>query len=186
MNAQELLEIVGKMTEGKWFRPKFAGGFSIHSDAKPIIANRKGLLHGGVTVLEDAESLCVSKKQTASNLNGIIALRNEAPRIIEEQQILIAQMDQRIEFLEKALEQALSNGVAPCLPETVKTFDQWVADSPFVNPSDDRESLVFEYNIYVQRLNPYRENGVEFFHADECSYPHNCPELAAYLRGERP
>ena len=75
-----------------------------------------------------------------------------------------AQLRGEVEGLRLALDQSLAHGVAPCLPDEDER--NWIADEP------------------------YGENIVMFFHADECSYPSECPELAAYLRakltGEEP
>jgi hypothetical protein len=66
---------------------------------------------------------------------------------------LVAQGSQECEQLRKALDQALSNGVPPTLP-------------------DDRD------------VPPFGDSTVYFFGADEFAAPHDCPELAGYMRAK--
>lgn len=81
--------------------------------------------------------------------------------------ITTRQSEARIAFLEAALVQATSHGIAPSLYERPSHWDRM--------SDEEREDLRYHYETFGA-------DTVLFTHADESSYAHNCPELAAWLR----
>jgi hypothetical protein len=83
-----------------------------------------------------------------------------------------ALLEAKIVRLELALDQALSYGVAPSLPEPPP---EWFKEE---EDGEDR------YERWMKAQFPYGDDTVMFFGSDECDHPYPCPELAQYLRDQ--